>query len=194
VTHARRWLAALVAAGLPACLALAGSHGEPPMPTAAAAPSRAGVRAQLLAGEPAVATVALGSFSSRRQARRIASVLARRIPLPAGGNFSGIRWERAGGALTTSQIDAALEFNAACQWLRALRDGREMTTAISVLRLVPNWPALRAQQAGAPWLRNALAQAISSGGGEYLTMLADCDASHAREARYAHAHGRPPST
>jgi hypothetical protein len=194
VTHARRWLAALVAAGLPAGLALTGLHGEPPAPTAAAAPSRVVVRAQLLAEEPAVATVALGSFSTRRQARRIASVLARRIPLPAGGNFNGIRWERAGGALTTGQIDAALEFNAACQWLRALRDGREIPTALPVLRLAPTWPALRAQQAGAHWLRDALAQAISGGGGEHLTMLADCDASHARETRYAHAHGRPPST
>ena len=84
-----------------------------------------------------------------------------------------------------------LQYNAACQWLRAWRDGREAAVAHAVLADVSSWPAWRGTETGAV-LATVAAEAAKGGGETAATMLADCDASHEREQRYATALGLSP--
>jgi hypothetical protein len=155
-----------------------------------------GLAAGLIVGVFAAALVVLYGRPAREPvyaadaARAVAAERATEVPLPAGGTFDGIRWEVAGGVLARSDIDGVLHYNAACQWLRAWRDGREPGRASSVLRAVPRWPAL-AESAGV--LSQVVAE-VKRGGGETATaMLAECDASHAREVEYAARMGLTPS-
>lgn len=190
-----RWsvvgLAALGAVSL-AAVCLSNSTSTPAAPA-----SRTGLeldasrQAMRLAAEPVLASASLGRFSARSDARRVAAVLARRIPLPTAGNFNGIRWETSGGALTANQIDAVLEYNAACQWLRALRDQRDVGVARRVLATVPMWPAFRSRSGDAAHLRAALREASAGGGPSATSMLSECDGAHQREAVYA-SHRRLP--
>jgi hypothetical protein len=125
-------------------------------------------------------------------ARVIAEELAAEVPLPSGGTFDGIRWEQAGGTFSRREIAAMLQYNAACQWLRAWRDGREAAVAHAVLADVSSWSAWRGSETGAALA--AVAADVAKGGGESAaTMLADCDASQEREQRYAAALGLSPS-
>jgi hypothetical protein len=125
-------------------------------------------------------------------ARVIAEEIAREVSLPSGGTFDGIRWEQAGGVFSRREIAAMLQYNAACQWLRAWRDGREAAVAHAVLTDVPRWTAWRGTETGAAFAD--VASEVAKGGGEIAaTVLADCDASHAREQRYAAALGLSPS-
>ena len=126
-------------------------------------------------------------------ARAVAGGIAGAIPLPPGGSFDGVRWEQAGGVFTTAGIALVLQYNAACQWLRAWRDGRDAATALKVLAQVPAWPALRATESG-DVLATVAAEAAAGGGELAAAVLVDCDASHAREVTYATRLGLTPST
>jgi hypothetical protein len=129
-----------------------------------------------------------GPRVAAKDARAVAASLTAQIPLPAGGTFSGIRWETLGGTVSTGEIESMLEYNAACQWLRARRDGRDAKAAATVLKALPAWPALRGTESA-----RVLSEAV--GGGELRAgVLADCDASHDREVAYANAIGLAPSS
>jgi hypothetical protein len=140
------------------------------------------------AGDPFSATAAIPAAT----ARVIADGVGRDIPLPAGGTFAGVRWEEAGGVFTRAEIAAVLQYNAACQWLRAWRDGREKQASAQVLADVPAWPAWRfAETAGV--LAQVAADVRAGGGEAEAAVVADCDASHDREVAYATARGLTPS-
>lgn len=127
------------------------------------------------------------------RARAAAATAAARIPLPVGGNFNGIQWEAAGGLFSESEIEAALEYNAMCQWLRAVRDGRDPDTSLRVLRLIVSWPALRETPAG-DFVSQVAAEARQGSGPAYEGALADCDASQARQAEHSKNLGLTPSS
>ena len=103
--------------------------------------------------------------------------LRSRIPLPRGGTFAGVRWKAVGAAaIPLPHVTSVLHMNAACQWTRALREGREPATAEQVLLAARRWPAL----AGAP-----------VDGADFVL---SCYAAHAREVRWAQRLDRRPST
>ena len=150
------------------------------------------VRAEALARSSAADVIAHDGAVPAALARVIASELAAEVPLPAGGTFDGIRWEQAGGVFSRREIAAMLQYNAACQWLRAWRDGREAAVAHAVLADASSWSAWRGTETGA--VLAAVAADVAKGGGETAAaVLADCDASHERELRYAAALGLSPS-
>jgi hypothetical protein len=127
------------------------------------------------------------------QARRVATERAAGLPLPAGGTLDGVRWELGEGVVAESEIDGVLSYNAACQWLRAWRDGRDAATALAVLERAPLWPALRGTASG-KFVATVAAEAAAGGGETATGMLRDCDASHAREVAYAASIGLRPSS
>jgi hypothetical protein len=140
------------------------------------------------AGDPfaAVATIPAAT------ARVVAGEVARDIPLPTGGTFAGVRWEEAGGVFSRSEIAGVLQYNAACQWLRAWRDGREQGASEQVLADVPSWPAWRFAETAA--VLGQVAADVRAGGGEAAAAaLTACDASHEREDTYAAGRGLTPS-
>jgi hypothetical protein len=140
------------------------------------------------AGDPFAATAAIPAAT----ARVVAEEVARDVPLPGGGTFAGVRWEEAVGVVSRTEIAGVLQYNAACQWLRAWRDGREHDAGRKILADVPAWPAWRFTE-GAGVLAQVAAD-VRAGGGELASgMLADCDASHEREVAYAAARGLTPS-
>ena len=125
--------------------------------------------------------------------RAAANRASAHVPLPDGGNFNGIRFEEAEGTLSDADIQFVLEHNAACQWLRAARDGRRTDVAGDILRDVPSWPSFRDSEFGA--LTAKAADELARGGGPTAAaMLGECDATHAREVSYARDRGRQPST
>lgn len=144
--------------------------------------SSPGAQARRLAASPPL------DFSDRatvdgRDLRAAAERDAQDVPLPIGGTFNGIQWEQLGDVFPAAGVPQMLEYNAACQWLRARRDGRQTKVANEVLATVSSWPAFRRTETGP-----VLADAIS--GGDVLgVILADCDAAHAREVEYARARG-----
>jgi len=147
--------------------------------------------AAALAGAPN--QPAAGAVYPMARARPAAAARGAAIPLPAGGTFNGIRWELSDGTVDAGMLDATLAYNAACQWLRAWRDGRDAATALKVLARVPDWPALRDTESGD--VLAMVAAEAAAGGGELATaVLVDCDASHAREVAYATRLGLTPST
>jgi hypothetical protein len=120
-------------------------------------------------------------------AREGATVRGAGIPLPAGGNFNGIRWELVAGDIPVAQMDLVLQYNAACQWLRAWRRGS--ASALGVLRRAASWTALRGSS-----IADVAAEASRGGGEDVTAMLAECNASHTREVAYARQLGLTPST
>ena len=108
---------------------------------------------------------------------------------------SGVRWELGEGVIAESEIDGVIAYNAACQWLRAWRDGRDAATAARSaaqraglarlpghgLRRVPR-PRGRARRRRAAAARRSPA------------MLRDCDAAHPAKSPTPSAIGLPPST
>jgi hypothetical protein len=155
--------------------------------SAAAEPGRpgdAGAAARALTG---VAAVQSGGATFRAADAR-ARAGRTTVPLPAGGTLNGIQWENGGDAIPQSALEGVIEYNAACQWLRAWSDGRDGALAVQVLKSTPNWPALRGTDSGE--LLTRVAAEAAAGGGETATaMLADCDASHEREVQYAGGRG-----
>jgi hypothetical protein len=151
----------------------------------AAAPRGGGVTP---ADPPRPVLDALGPQAYTPQtAREGAAVRSDGIPLPTGGNFNGIRWEAMDGEVPVAVIETLLQHNAACQWLRAWRRGSG--TALDMLRRAASWSALR----GSPIA--AVVEEATRGGGRHLAAaLAQCSASHAREAAYARQLGLTPST
>jgi hypothetical protein len=125
-------------------------------------------------------------FASGAAARDAAATAADSVPLPSGGNFNGVRWEEAGAGLSDADVQAVQQYNAACQWLRALGDGREAVVARAILADVPSWPSLRGTDRAQLWV-DAMAAFPDSEPASAL--LAGCRASHAREVEYARGLG-----
>jgi len=75
-----------------------------------------------------------------------------------------------------------------CQWVRAYRDGRETDVGARILAELPGWSGWRGTETGAV-LGAAIAELLDGGGPASAALLAECDASHLREVRYAEAHG-----
>jgi hypothetical protein len=182
-----RLVAITAAAGAAAALALSG--GSQP---AAGSSNPQQTKADELAAAPMVDRTAGGpSYAAGDAARGEADRTANRLPLPAGGNFNGIRWEQ-GGVLTAAEIEGVLEYNAFCQWIRAARDDADPGTALAVLDDVPRWPAFR-ESAEAGLLSQALAEARAGSGPVVEGVRRDCDGSHEREVAYARERGLTPS-
>jgi hypothetical protein len=178
--------AVLAAAGLAA--ATSGGSASPPSGSAPEAVNRA----DALTRAPVTNRSAGAPAYAASGARAVASARGAAIPLPAGGTFAGVRWELAGGDIAESTMDGVLEYNSACQWLRAWRDGRDGALAVRVLQSVPSWPALRGTESG-DLLARVAAQASQGGGADATDVLVDCDASHVRETDYAARLGLTPS-
>jgi hypothetical protein len=168
---------------LAAALLAAACGGTPAAPSGAAARAAALTRASVWSRDAVPAS----------RARAAARVRAAAIPLPRGGNFNGIRWEQAGGELPSATIDAVLQYNAACQWLRSADSPARRPLALRVLRSVSRWPAFRGTPVGAA-LARVTAQTAAGGGPDARAALASCEASHAREVAYATSRGLPPPT
>jgi hypothetical protein len=189
-------LAAALAVSAVAGVALSAAIGS----AAPARPESQAGRAQALTSAPV--TDRRGPVYMARTARGAANARAAAVPLPAGGTFNGVQWEVGGDGVAQSDIEGVLEYNATCQWLRAWRQAkptasearpsRETALAIRVLQTAPAWPAMRGTESG-----EVLAQVaadVNAGGGETATaVLADCDASHAREVEYAASLNLAPS-
>ncbi len=119
-----------------------------------------------------------------------AVTLGQRVPLPTGGNFNGIRWNDLQTA-TDDDINFILQFNAACQWLRAAADQRDVEATAAIWKLIPAWPAMRRGGNGDVFLA-ALARLSVGGTNEASVALTVCRESHERESMYATGHGRTP--
>ncbi len=89
------------------------------------------------------------------------------MPLPSGGNFNGIQWGVDDGTWAQTGAEGMLEYNSACQWLRAWRDGRDADLALKVLSTAAGWPALRGTDSGE--LLTRVAAEASAGGGRTTT-------------------------
>jgi hypothetical protein len=166
-------------------------------PVSAQTKTRAGTAPAVDRSKALVASPALDPFVAvaaipAETARVVADAVGAAIPLPAGGTFNGVRWEVAGGVFSRTEIAGILQYNASCQWLRAWRDGREQGTSEQVLADVPAWPAWRFAET-AVVLAKVSADVRAGGGESASAVLADCDASHEREAVYAAARGLTPS-
>jgi hypothetical protein len=179
--RARAWAAGLAAVAVSAGVAGAQSPGD-----AAPQSKSAGLRGAAAIGFDKPGRV----YVSGSDARGAAATAAKSVPLPRGGNFNGVRWEEAGAGLTDADVQAVQQYNAACQWLRALSDGREAVVARAILADVPSWPSLRGTDRAQLW---ADAMAAFPKGQLAAALLADCRASHAREVEYARGLGLPPS-
>jgi hypothetical protein len=131
-------------------------------------------------------------LAAGREARAASDARAARVPLPDGGSFNGIRWESGEGVVHPAELEGVLEYNAACQWLRAYHDGRESAVAARVLADVPNWPALRGTDSGAYW--EQAARELGGGGEITAGLQRECDESHVRESQHAASIGRLPSS
>jgi hypothetical protein len=178
----RVWVAGLVAVAASAGVAGAQSTGD-------ATPQ---AKSAALRSAPAVGFDKPGRvFEFGAAARAAADSAATAVPVPQGGNFNGVRWEEAGAGLTDVDVQAVQQYDAACQWLRALSDGRDTVVARAILADVPSWPTLRGSDRAQLW---ADAMASFPYGEPARALLADCRASHAREVEYARGLGRSPSS
>jgi len=179
--RARVWAAGLAAVAVSAGVAGAQSAGD-------ATPQSKSVA---LRGAAAVGFDRPGRvFASGAEARSAAATAAKSVPLPRGGNFNGVRWEEAGVGLTDADVQAVQQYNAACQWLRALSEGRETVVARAILSDVPSWPSLRGTDKAQLW---AAVAADFPDGPAATAVLAECQASHTREVEYAKGLGLAPS-
>jgi hypothetical protein len=127
------------------------------------------------------------------KARAAAGVRGAEIPLPPGGSFAGIQWEAARDDISAATMDGVMSYNAACQWLRAWRDGRDAAAARQELARIPSWRVFRGTDSGA-FLTKVATEVRAGGGADTTSMLEDCDTSHAREVAYARRLGLAPSS
>jgi len=128
------------------------------------------------------------SWSGTELAER-ASLFSGSVPLPAGGNFHGVRWDELETA-TDTDIRFLLQYNAACQWLRAAVDRRDSDTQDALWNELPHWPAMRLNDIGSQFTA-ARASALQGGDSPLLNR---CVESHLREVEFATASGQNPST
>jgi len=181
----RRWLIVVVVVVVGAAVS-AGQHGHGA--AAAAADDAATLQSRQLAAAPALAGGG-GEELDGRRAAALAADLATRVPLPAGGNFNGIQWGDLDGTIGAALVQEVVEYNAACQWYRALRDGRGVADARRVIVDLPGWQGIRGHATGD--LAAGVAADVAAGGGDVLTgVLRQCDAAHQREVAYAAANGK----
>ena len=146
-----------------------------------------------LANAPAVDQSASEPQFLASDARGFAASVAKNVPLPSGGTLDGIQWGAVDGTVGAAEVQRVVQYNAACQWLRALRDGRDPDSARSIASELSRWSALRAADS-APMLARAAAAAGGSADAVGERVIVDCDASHLREIRYASDQGLTPST
>lgn len=159
--------------------------------TASVVVNDAVVQSQALISAPTL-RAADASQLDPAEAASFADDLAARIPVPSGGNFDGIRWSELDGVISSHDIQVVLEYNAACQWFRALRDGRQADDARRIISDIPGWQATRGQATAD--ITAAVAADVAAGGGQaFDDVLRDCDAAHEREVEYARDRGTPPS-
>jgi hypothetical protein len=184
----RHWTAAFVAGG---CLG-AGLLGDAVRAETGPAGQDKPALSKTLAQTPGAGLPSDDRYRADGEARARAQALASEVPLPDGGNFHGIRWEEAGGVVSGPALEAVLQYNAACQWLRAWHDGREAKVALAVLGDVAAWPALRGTGAAAAW-SEVVADIVRGDGPALRGVLADCEFGHAREVAYAERLGLPAS-
>ncbi len=151
--------------------------------------SSVGDRSTRLAGDVPIRFDPRDAVLQSDAARRHANVVARSVPLPQGGNFNGIRWEDLSGGASTSDVAFILQYNAACQWLRALSEHRVDPGDRRVIADIPSWPAFRESESAAVFAE-ALAEVSTSSPAEKATeLVAQCTESHARETAYARSLG-----
>ena len=124
---------------------------------------------------------------SEAAAREAATGLAAGIPLPEGGNFNGIQWEHAVG-WPHDALQSVLEYNAMCQWVRALADGRQVEDAKRVLADVPSWPTFRTPE------NHAAVQNLVPGSVTFDARVLECRLSSKLERDYATAKRLTPSS
>lgn len=148
-------------------------------------------RSQARAAASTVSYARPGQQFEPAQARGASAALSDQVPLPEGGSFNGIRWEEVEGVLTEADLVHVLEFNAACQWLRASRDGRETEVARAILEEIPSWASFRENERG-ELFRDVLAQ-LDQRGPVARAVLDECDSSHQSEVGYAIQRGTAPS-
>jgi len=180
----RRWLlvGALVVAG---AAVSAGQHGHG---AASASDDAATLQSRQLAAAPDLPAGG-GEDLDGRSAAALAAEVATRVPLPAGGNFNGIEWNELDGTIGAAVVQEVVEYNAACQWYRALRDGREVADARRVVADAAGWQGIRGRATGE--LAAGVAADVVAGGGPVLTgVLRQCDAAHQHEVAYAAASGK----
>jgi hypothetical protein len=135
-------------------------------------------------------TAVAGPTDPRTSAQQVAAA----VPLPAGGNVNGIRWEELLRAIGQAEIAFIVRFNAACQWYRAAAEKRQSAQAASVIRAIPTWPGFAGTDAGR--MASEVGEAILDGRSTELARaaLAECRRSHDREVQYARSRGLVPST
>lgn len=151
----------------------------------------ASVEGDALTTAPAITFTDDGAAVGNDVAAR-AATLAGQVPLPTGGNFNGVRWGDLHSA-TDDDIAFILQFNAACQWLRAIADNRDAAAAIEMWKDIPAWPAMRRSGNGAVFAA-AIDQLSSTDEPHASLVLESCRESHVRETSYAAAHDLTPST
>ncbi len=132
--------------------------------------------------EPAV------SWSGEQLVKR-AALFTSSVPLPTGGNFNGIRWTDLEAA-TDTDIRFLLQYNAACQWLRAAADRRDAANQDAIWSQLPTWPAMRLDGYGEQF-QSARAPALQ---GRDSALSRRCVESHERETSYARGLGLTPSS
>jgi hypothetical protein len=161
----------------------AAASAKPVAFTAAEAHS-AQARSKRLAVAAAVALGPEGGYFDGGADARAEGVRAgRAIPLPPGGNFNGIQWDAVEG-LSGRDIAFTLQYNAACQWLRAYADGRARDLASAVLAEVPSWSSIQPTESAAVWA--ARTHAVRAG---ETSDMEECLASAAQERAYAVSRG-----
>ncbi len=115
----------------------------------------------------------------------------RSVPLPSGGNFNGIQWDAVEDGMSRNEMRFVLQYNAACQWFRAVADEREVELAEDVIREIPRWSALRRNEAGLR-AQAALDSYSEEAGSDFEVFVARCEDSARRERDYASQQGLDP--
>jgi len=126
------------------------------------------------------------------QARAAVARIGENVPVPDGGNFNGIRFEDI-GPMSVPNVQALMEYNAACKWWRAMADGRELADAQLIVREIPRWPSFRGGDR--EQVASLVAAELAAGSGPVREgVLRDCRATRDREVAYARARGLTPTT
>ena len=175
----------------PRCARRAAERALGAVAAAACPPGDDGPRAAALASAPADApggSIDPAAHGAGDRGRRAAGV-----PLPAGGTFDGVRWELGGGVSRESEIDGVI----------AVQRGLPVAAGVARRPRRAHRPAGAAPCAGGPpcAARNRASSLArwpprrpAAAARRPPAMLADCDASHAREVVYAERIGLTPST